>query len=163
MPADRQNVVIVYPLSEDRQRVLMQFHKNPQDPSYNRFNGLSIYPGPFESLLEAAQRVLRTAGITQARLQYRGGVHWSRFDPNDWPLFGHHFLAHVSDDTPFLVEDEQVRRQWVECHALLDRQVPIWPGDAHILPLVFEDNPIPFHGLMVYEEGLPQEWRVDRA
>lgn len=163
MPADRQNVVIVYPLSHDGKRVLMQFHKSPQDPSYNRYNGLSIYPGPFESVAEAARRALKAAGLPVGRLQFRGGVHWSRFDPNDWPLFGHHFLAHMPDEVPFVVENDQVRRQWVEMDTLLDRQLPIWPGDAYILPLVFDSNPSPFHGLMVYEEGLPQEWRVERA
>ena len=163
MPADRQNVVIVYPLSEDRKRVLMQFHKSPHDPSYNRYNGLSIYPGPYENIAEAARRALKTAGLLAGRLELRGGVHWSRFDPNDWPLFGHHFLAHTPDDTPFLVEDDHVRRQWVELEALMDRQLPIWPGDTHIFPLLFDQNPLPFHGLMVYHEGLPQEWRVERA
>ncbi len=163
MPAERQNVVIVYPVSKDRQRVLLQFHKNPEDPSYNLFNGLSIYPGPFENITEAARRALRMAGISQSALEFRGGVQWSRFDPNDWPLFGYHFLALLPDDTSYVLETSEVRRQWFDLNTVLEREIPLWPGDAYIFPLVFDNNPVPFHGLMVYDQGLPQEWRAERA
>lgn len=163
MPADRQNVVLVYPLSLDRQRVLMQFHKDPEDPSYNRYNGICAWPKRYESILEAAQRALRTAGITEAKLTFRGNVHWSRFDPDDWPLFGHHFVAQLPETAAIVMEDDNVRRQWIDLDELFSQQVPCWPGDLDILPLVLDDNPMPIHGLMVYDNGIPKEWRFQRA
>ena len=163
MSAERQNVVLVYPVSDDGKRVLMQFHKNPLDPSYNRYNGLSAFPKPMEHLMETAGRALRGAGISNANLRFRGDVHWSRFDPSDWPLFGHHFLARVPSNPSLILEDEDVRRKWVDLDDLLAMQLPCWPGDAHIFPLLFDEDPRPFHGLMVYDQGVPQTWRVDRA
>lgn len=163
MPADRQNVVLVYPTSADRKRILMQFHKDPEDPSYNRYNGISAWPRQRESLAEAAHRALRTAGLSGARLEFRGSVHWSRFDTNDWPLFGYHFLAHLPDGAGVVMEDDQVRRRWIEVRDLLSEQVPCWPGDLHILPLILDDNPLPLHGLMVYDKGVPADWRYERA
>lgn len=163
MPADRQNVVLVYPVSVDRKCILMEFHKDPEDPSYNRYNGITAWPRRHESVAEAAHRALRTAGILGAQLQFRGNVHWSRFDPNDWPLFGFHFLAHLPEDVGIVMEDERVRRRWIEVDELLSEQVPCWPGDLHILPLMLDDNPKPFHGLMVYDNGIPQDWRFERG
>ena len=29
--------------------------------------------------------------------------------------------------------------------------LPLWEGDRHFLPLVFDDDPRPFHGHMVYD------------
>lgn len=163
MSAERQNVVLVYPISLDGKRVLMQFHKNAEDPSYNRYNGISAQPDRNESLVEAAQRALRKAGIQEAELEFRGGVHWSRFDAHDYPLFGHHFLAHVTEDTAVVLEDDHVRRRWIAPEELMSGSLPCWPGDSHIFPLLFDSNPIPFHGLMIYDQGLPQEWRYARA
>lgn len=163
MPAERQNVVLVYPASRVRDRVLMQFHKNPMDPSYNRYNGISEFPRKHESLAEAARRALRKAGILEADLTFRGTVHWSRFDPNDWPLFGHLFLADIPESSAIVLEDEDVRRRWLQVDEILGEQVPCWPGDLAILPLVLDNNPRPFQGIMIYDQGLPREWRYDRT
>lgn len=163
MPAERQNVVLVYPVSRDGQRVLMQFHKDPQDPSYNRYNGLSAYPAWHESVAEAAERAMRGAGILQAGLAFRGCVHWSRYDPMDWPLFGHHFRASLPEDAAVIMENDEVRRRWIHREELLSRQVPCWPGDMDILPLVLDDDPRPFHGIMIYDQGVPRQWRFQRC
>lgn len=163
MPADRQHVALVYPLSTDKQWTLMQFHKAVSDPSYGRYNGLSAYPSAEESLAEAARRALRVAGIQEATLTLRGVVHWSRFDPHDWPLVGHFFLASPAEDAVLIQEDSHFRRQWMDVESLLSGQVPCWPGDAHIFPLLFDENPRPFHGLMVYDQGIPKSWRFERT
>lgn len=163
MPADRQQVALVYPVSPDDDRVLMQFHKDSSDPSYGRYNGLSAYPTPMESMADAARRALRISGIEHAKLIHRGVIHWSRFESNDWPLYGHLFLAHPLPSSVVIQEDQLYRRQWMDKEALLADQVPCWPGDAHIFPLLFDNDPRPFHGLMVYSNGLPQEWRFERT
>ena len=163
MPADRQNVVLVYPVSVDRKQILMQFHKDPEDPSYNRYNGISAWPRQYESLAEAGHRALRSAGVAGAQLNFRGSVHWSRFAHNDWPLFGYHFLARLPQDVGIVMEDDQVRRRWINVEDLFSEQVPCWPGDMYILPLVLDDQPKPFHGLMIYDNGVPKEWRHERA
>lgn len=163
MPADRQHVALVYLLSKEDDRVLMQFHKDVNDPSYGRFNGLTAHPTSHESLADAARRALRVAGIQEASLAHRGVVHWSRFGTNDWPLVGHFFLAAAPPNSAIIHEDTLFRRQWMDKEALLLGQVPCWPGDAHIFPVLFDEDPRPFHGLMVYEQGLPQNWHYERT
>lgn len=163
MSAERQNVVLVYPVSSDRGRILMQFSKDPEDPSYNRFNGLSAWPRQREGLSEAAHRALRSAGIDGAILQFRGTIHWSRFDPDDWPLFGHLFLAHIPKGAGIVMEGEMTRREWIKVSDLFSEQAPCWPGDLNTLPLVLDEDPRPIHGLMMYDNGVPVEWRFERT
>ena len=163
MPADRQQVALVYLLSEEDDRVLMQFHKDASDPSYGRFNGLSAYPTAQESMADAARRALRVAGVKEARLIHRGVVHWSRFEANDWPLYGHFFIALTAPQSVIIQQDSLFRRQWMDKEALLSGEVPCWPGDAHIFPLLFDQDPRPFHGLMVYDQGIPEHWHHERT
>ncbi|MCF5941623.1 7,8-dihydro-8-oxoguanine triphosphatase, partial [Xanthomonas perforans] len=41
-------------------------------------------------------------------------------------------------------------------------QVPMWEGDRHFLPLVFDGDPRPFHGVMPYRDGRMQSWTYSR-
>ena len=163
MSTTRQHVALVYPVSPDGQSVLMQFHKDSEDPSFGRYNGLTAYLSPEESIAETARRALRIAGIQDATLVRRGVVHWSRYNGYDWPLVGHFFLAHPADEPVIIQETPEVRRQWVELDRLLAAEVPCWPGDAHIFPLLFDGDARPFDGLMVYHQGLPSAWRSERT
>ncbi len=38
----------------------------------------------------------------------------------------------------------------------------MWEGDRFFLPLVFDDDPRIFHGLMPYENGRPLSWHYER-
>ena len=38
----------------------------------------------------------------------------------------------------------------------------MWEGDRHFLPLVFDDDPRAFHGVMPYKDGRPTGWRYSR-
>lgn len=157
------NVVLVYPVSQDRQRVLMAFHKEAWDPSFHRYNALTAIPVAHESVADAAGRAMSIAGIAGTGLVFRGGVHWHGFTSGPPSLFGHHFLATADEQAGFIVEDDKVRRQWLGIDRLLDGQVPCWPGDAHIFPLLFDADPRPFHGSMGYANGLPDAWHATRA
>jgi 8-oxo-dGTP diphosphatase len=46
----------------------------------------------------------------------------------------------------------------------LDRlmELPMWEGDRHFLPLVFDGDPRPFHGVMPYKDGRMQSWAFSR-
>ena len=54
--------------------------------------------------------------------------------------------------------------QWVPIDRLLGRgqPLPMWPGDRHFLPLVFDADPRPFHGVMPYRGGEPVSWSFNR-
>lgn len=49
---------------------------------------------------------------------------------------------------------------WVEI-ARLD-QLPLWESDRHFLPLVFDGDVRPFHGVMPYREGRVVSWAYSR-
>jgi 8-oxo-dGTP diphosphatase len=49
---------------------------------------------------------------------------------------------------------------WVPLARLDD--LPMWEVDRHFLPLVFDDDPRPFHGVMPYAEGRPVSWSMSR-
>ena len=36
--------------------------------------------------------------------------------------------------------------------------LPLWEGDRFFLPLVFDPNGRPFHGVMPYRDGRPVSW-----
>lgn len=38
----------------------------------------------------------------------------------------------------------------------------LWNGDRHFLPLVFDEDPRPFHGVMPYREGQMVSWTYSR-
>jgi 8-oxo-dGTP diphosphatase len=40
--------------------------------------------------------------------------------------------------------------------------LPLWDGDRHFLPLVFDDDPRGFHGVMPYHEGRMVSWDYSR-
>jgi 8-oxo-dGTP diphosphatase len=41
-------------------------------------------------------------------------------------------------------------------------RLPLWGGDVHFLPLVFDTDPRPFHGVMPYREGRMVSWNYTR-
>jgi 8-oxo-dGTP diphosphatase len=41
-------------------------------------------------------------------------------------------------------------------------ELNLWPGDQHFLPLVFDADPRPFHGVMPYGNGRPLGWTYTR-
>jgi 8-oxo-dGTP diphosphatase len=40
--------------------------------------------------------------------------------------------------------------------------LPLWDGDKHFLPLVFDNDARPFHGVMPYENGRALSWNFER-
>ena len=50
--------------------------------------------------------------------------------------------------------------EWIELGRL--GELPMWEGDRHFLPLVFDADPRPFHGVMPYRDGRMQSWRYSR-
>jgi 8-oxo-dGTP diphosphatase len=50
--------------------------------------------------------------------------------------------------------------EWVDVDKL--DQLPMWEGDRNFLPLVFDADPRPFHGVMPYRDGRMQSWSYSR-
>jgi len=153
-----------YLLSEDRQRVLLLYHNaDPLDLSYGKYNGYSDFLRPNESGMDCFKRsVFEATKTTAFDIVFRGSVHWSHFRQSEKSFFAQIFVAQIN---PNRVERENTRgeNRWLTVEEVLRGDVPLWDGDRYLLPVVFDNVPTPFHGVMPYEHGLPQNWFYARA
>ena len=151
-----------YVLSPDRRRVLM-IHRNarPQDHHLGKYNGLGGKLDPHEDVLAGMRREIREeAGIECAELVLRGTISWPGFGKHGEDWLGFLFLVTAFEGTP-LESNPEGTLEWVERDRLMD--LPMWEGDRQFLPLVFDADPRPFHGVMPYRDGRMQSWSYSRA
>ncbi len=150
-----------YVLSPDRQSVLM-VHRNarPGDQHLGKYNGLGGKLERDEEIVAGMQRELREeAGITALELTLRGTVSWPGFGKNGEDWFAFIFVITRFSGTPPAANVEGTL-EWVPIARVME--LPLWPGDRFFLPLVFDNDPRPFHGVMPYANGQPVDWRYSR-
>jgi 8-oxo-dGTP diphosphatase len=141
-----------YVLSPDRQRVLM-VHRNarPGDQHLGKYNGLGGKLEAEEDIVAGMRREIREeAGIECTALGLRGTISWPGFGKAGEDWFGFVFLITAFDGTPPSSNAEGTL-EWIELSRL--DTLPLWEGDRHFLPLVFDTDPRPFHAVMPYRDG----------
>jgi 8-oxo-dGTP diphosphatase len=150
-----------YVLSPDRQRVLM-IHRNarPDDQHLGKYNGLG---GKLEADEDAAAGMCREireeAGIECLQLSLRGTINWPGFGKRGEDWFGFLFLITHFSGVPF-ERNPEGSLEWIAWKDL--PQLPMWEGDLLFLPLVFDADPRPFHGVMPYAKGRMVSWSYSR-
>lgn len=152
-----------YVLSPDRTQVLL-IHRNARehDPALGKYNGLGGKLEPGEDVASGMKRELREeAAIEATSLTLRGTISWPGFGKNSEDWFGFVFLVTGWTGTPPASNPEGTL-EWVALTRLLALDLPLWPGDRHFLPLVFDDDPRAFHGVMPYANGQPVRWSFSR-
>ena len=150
-----------YVLSPDRRRVLM-IHRNarPGDHHLGKYNGLGGKLEADEDVVAGMRReILEEAGITCDELALRGTISWPGFGKHGEDWLGFVFVVTRHGGEPFASNPEGTL-EWVEVDRLLE--LPLWEGDRHFLPLVFDDEPRAFHGVMPYRDGRMLSWTVSR-
>jgi 8-oxo-dGTP diphosphatase len=150
-----------YVLSPDRQRVLM-VHRNARagDHHLGKYNGLGGKLEANEDVAAGMRRELHEeAGIDVTSLQLRGTISWPGFGKHGEDWLGFIFLVDGFAGAPPATNAEG-DLEWVALDAL-DR-LPMWEGDRHFLPLVFDGDPRTFHGLMPYSGGRMLSWHYSR-
>ena len=151
-----------YVLSPDRERVLL-VHRTARegDQHFGRYNGLGGKLEPAEDVVAGMRRELREeAAIEAEELALRATINWPGFgkDGEDW--FGFVFLIEAFTGTPPAANHEGTL-EWQPIDRILE--LPLWDGDRHFLPLVFDADPRAFHGVMPYRDGKMLDWRVSRV
>jgi 8-oxo-dGTP diphosphatase len=148
-----------YVFSPDRRRVLM-VHRNarPGDAHLGKYNGLGGKLDPGEDVVAGMRRELREeAGIECDAMQLAGTVSWPGFGKGGEDWFGFIFRVFAFTGTPPAANAEGTL-EWVEVSRV--GELPLWEGDRHFLPFVFDVTLPQFHGVMPYHNGRPQRWHV---
>jgi 8-oxo-dGTP diphosphatase len=147
-----------YVLSPDRRQVLL-IHRDrrPGDLHLGKYNGLGGKLLPDEDVVACLRREVREeAGIECEQVVLRGTISWPGFGKQgeDWFAFIFRIDAWSGTVQP---ENPEGALTWVALDRVLD--LPLWEGDRHFLPLVFEQGDQQFHGVMPYRDGRPVGWR----
>ncbi|HTI96459.1 MAG TPA: 8-oxo-dGTP diphosphatase [Rudaea sp.] len=150
-----------YVLSPDRRRVLM-IHRNARadDHQLGKYNGLGGKLEADEDVFAGMRREIREeAGIECDELQLRGTISWPGFGKHGEDWFGFLFVVPRFTGTP-LQGNAEGTLEWVDIEKISG--LPLWEGDRNFLPLVFDADPRPFHGIMPYRDGHMLSWNYSR-
>lgn len=155
----------------DRKRdcvLLVRRNARPDDDHFGKVNGLGGKLEPDESVVAGLRRELNEEATLQLdSFSLRGTITWTNFGPKqeEWLVFiflidGWSGLAPAGNEEGSL--------EWVDRAKLLascdsdDPELPMWSGDRHFLPLVFDEDPRTFHGTMPYDGDHPLSWDYER-
>ena len=150
-----------YILSADRRQVLM-IHRNarPGDQHLGKYNGLGGKLERDEDIAAGMRReIAEEAGLVVTSMQLRGTLSWPGFGKNGEDWLGFIFLIDGFTGTA-LSSNPEGSLEWVDREQL--HALRMWEGDRHFLPLVFDADPRPFHGVMPYRDGQMLSWNYSR-
>ncbi|HZF98796.1 MAG TPA: 8-oxo-dGTP diphosphatase [Pseudoxanthomonas sp.] len=150
-----------YVLSPDRSRVLL-VHRNARadDQHLGKYNGLGGKIERDEDVVAGMRReIMEEAGIGCEAMTLRGTISWPGFGRNGEDWLGFVFLITAYSGNPHASNAEGAL-EWVEVDRVLG--LPLWEGDRHFLPLVFDQDPRGFHGVMPYRDGRMVSWSHSR-
>ena len=162
MPYQPILATLGYVLSADGKQVLL-VHRNRRadDAHLGKYNGLGGKLNADEDIVSGVCREIREeAGIECTALQLRGTISWPGFGKNGEDWFGFIFRIDAWTGTP-RTENAEGTLAWVDLDRILD--LPLWEGDRYFVPMVFDDDPRAFHGVMPYRDGRPIRWSVRRS
>ncbi|MFN4258133.1 MAG: NUDIX hydrolase [Gemmataceae bacterium] len=147
-----------YVLSPDGGQVLL-IHRNarPDDAHFGKYNGLGGKLEAGEDVVAGMKReVWEEAGIVCEELALRGTISWPGFGTQGEDWFGFIFRIDRWHGQP-LASNSEGALAWIDIERILE--LPLWEGDRHFLPLVFETAHRQFHGVMPYRDGRPVDWK----
>ncbi|HEY0733573.1 MAG TPA: 8-oxo-dGTP diphosphatase [Herpetosiphonaceae bacterium] len=150
-----------YIVSPDGSQVLLVHrNKRPDDLHYGKYNGLGGKLDRDESVTDCMKReILEESGLHVEAMTLRGMINWPGFGKNEEDWFGFIFRIDRWSGTPHAGNHEGTL-EWIDRERLLD--LPMWESDKHFLPMVFDDSPAVFHGVMPYQNGHMVAWSYER-
>lgn len=148
-------------LNPDRTKVLM-VHRTGRADDYHqgKFNGLGGKMESNEDVLSCMKReIYEEAGIICDEIALRGTINWTSFGPNGEDWLGFVFVVTKFSGEPY-PHNVEGPLEWVNVVDL--PKLPMWEGDRHFLPLVFDSDPRLFYGYMPYKGDQPESWSYVR-
>ena len=155
--------VLAFILSPDRKQTLM-VHRiargEARDENHGKYNGLGGHVERNEDLAHAIVREIKEeSALDVTEMTFRGSVNWTGFGRNGEDWMGFIFLVTAFTGTPLSANDEGPL-EWVPLARI--PSLPMWEGDRYFLPLVFDDDPRPFHAFLPYDNGHPVAFSYTR-
>lgn len=160
---------LAYLWNRDEDNVLMvNRNARSDDDHFGKMNGLGGKLEQDESTIDCLRReISEEAGLILTSFELRGTITWSNFGPKleQWLAFV--FLVDKWEGKA-PTSNQEGDLIWVPRTELLDSctssepTIPLWAGDRHFIPLVFDDDPRSFHGTMPYENDRPLSWDYER-
>ena len=150
-----------YIISADRRSTLL-VHRNRRadDQHLGKYNGLGGKMEPGEDIYHCLVReIYEEAGIVCEKSVLRGTINWTGFGPHGEDWFGFIFRVDAFSGVP-KSSNEEGELLWVDIDKV--DTLPMWEGDRHFLPLVFDADPRTFHGYMPYRNATPLSWQFTR-
>ncbi len=151
-----------YIMSPDGKRVLM-IHRNkrPDDIHYGKYNGLGGKLEASEDVVSGLSReISEESGLLVDHAVLRGTISWPGFGKNGEDWFG--FIFRIDNwHGEVLAGNHEGTLEWVPLAAI--PTLPLWPSDHNFLPMVFDDDSRPFHGIMPFENGEMVSWSYSRV
>ena len=150
-----------YILSSDQKKVLMvhRLYKE-NDDHLGKYNGLGGKMEKDEDISTCMIREIKEeSNLTIKKMKLRGTVNWTNFGKHGEDWLGFIFLITEYEGVPFEKSPEGPL-EWIPLESILS--LPMWEGDRHFLPLVFDEDPRLFHGYMPYENHRPKNWTYSR-
>lgn len=157
MPYAPELTTLAYVTSPDGSKVLL-VHRiaRDSDEQLGKYNGLGGKVERDEDVVAAIRRELREeAGIEATALTMRGTLSWPGFNGRD--VFGFVFLVTAfTGDVP--ASNDEGTLAWHDVATMME--LPMWDGDRHFLPLVFDETVGQFHALLPYDGSHNTGWQV---
>lgn len=150
-----------YILSPDGSEILM-IHRNkrPDDLHYGKYNGLGGRVEANEDIVSGMRReILEESGLVAESMALRGTISWPGFGKKGEDWFGFIFRIESWHGEASTGNHEGTLK-WVPLTSL--SALSLWPSDRLFLPMVFDDDPRPFHGYMPYHNGEMVSWSYER-
>jgi 8-oxo-dGTP diphosphatase len=145
--------------------LLIRRDARPDDDHFGKVNGLGGKVEVNEDIATSMRREIQEeSSLDATKMSLRGTITFTNFGPNreEWLIFV--FL--VTSWTGTCAEgNHEGSLEWVSRSRLLATcqtddasDLPMWPGDRHFVPLVFDDDPRAFHATMPYDADVPVSW-----
>ena len=150
-----------YILSSDGSEILM-IHRNkrPDDLHFGKYNGLGGRLEANEDIVSGMRReILEESGLVAESMALRGTISWPGFGKKGEDWFGFIFRIESWHGEASSGNHEGTL-EWVPLTSL--STLSLWPSDRFFLPMVFDNDPRPFHGYMPYHNGEMVSWSYER-